>query len=63
MKEKIEISTGAAARILGCTSRSIVAYCRAGKLTGRKNPISGVWLVELTSVYALKEGQDNDSRV
>ena len=60
MEQDLEISVTQAAKMLNSAGRTIVNYCLAGKLTGQKNPVTGVWKISLASVNKLlKETKDD----
>jgi hypothetical protein len=47
------IRTAEAAVLLRCSYKTVIDYCRRGKLKGQKNPITGSWLIDLGSVNDL----------
>lgn len=50
MKKDLEISVTQAAKLLNSSGRTVVNYCTRGKLQGSKNPITGIWKINLRSV-------------
>lgn len=54
------IMTTQAAKILGCSGRTIVNYVRKGYLLGRKNGVTGIWEISLDSVYKFEVARRDD---
>ncbi|MHC4183646.1 MAG: helix-turn-helix domain-containing protein [Planctomycetota bacterium] len=54
MKDDIQISTTQASEMLKCSYKTIINYCNSGKLTGDKNPVTGIWKISLNSVLKLQ---------
>jgi hypothetical protein len=48
-----DVSTGQAAKMLNSCNRTVINYCVRGKLQGKKNPVTGVWRVSLSSLENL----------
>lgn len=55
MQQGVDISVTQAAKILGSAGKTIVNYCMKGKLTGEKNPVTGIWKINLESVMSMKD--------
>ncbi len=53
----IIITTNQAAEMLRCSYRTVINYCKARKLSGTKNPVTGIWRISLNSVLCLKENR------
>jgi hypothetical protein len=49
----LEITVTQAAKMLNSCGRTVINYCLRGKLQGKKNPITGVWKVSLSSLEKL----------
>lgn len=47
------IGTTEAAKRCACSYKTIITYCKSGKLKGWKNPVTGGWLIDLGSVNDL----------
>jgi len=47
---RVEISTGAAARLLGLSQKTIQRMCEDGTLRARKDPRSGYWRIDYESL-------------
>lgn len=58
--DDIQILTSQAAEMLRCSYRTVINYCTTGKLTGCKNPVTGVWKVSLNSVIKLQKTIEDD---
>jgi len=48
------LTTGEASRVLGVSIRTVIRYFDQGILTGWKHPVTGVRVIDLESVKALK---------
>jgi hypothetical protein len=55
MKSNISITVSQAAKILGSCGKTVTKYLVTGKLMGQKNPITGFWEIDLSSIYELLE--------
>lgn len=52
-KNYLEISVTQAAIMLSSSGKTIVNYCKRGILKGTKNPVTGLWKINLKSIQKL----------
>ncbi|MDI6727924.1 MAG: helix-turn-helix domain-containing protein [Thermodesulfovibrionales bacterium] len=51
----IWLTTGQAAKMLGCCYNTVKQMCKNGELTGWKHPVTGTWAVSLDSISRLQK--------
>lgn len=52
-KTIMTMGTTEAANRCNCSYKTIIFYCKIGKLKGWKNPVTGRWLIDAESVEDL----------